>query len=244
MVYHVDDGTAWIRLNRPEVLNAFDAELYGTLKRAIRSAQIDNDVDTIVLTGTGRGFSAGGDLKAIRRSLEDADPQAIFAFDDNSPLEVYSNCEKTVIAAVNGVAAGSGLAFALAADICVASESASFGNALGRWGMGEPLSPQLLFGRVSLARIKYMLFTGNFITAVEAERIGMIAEVVPDDKLYERTREIVGEVRQTSAEARALFKRYVNALNPLPLESDVMNAVHAWPGRERLASFGRSEGEE
>src|ERR1700729_2572386 len=87
LVYQVHDGTAFIRLNRPAVLNAFSVRMYRELRDSIRLANADDDVDIIVITGTGRSFATGGDLKQLLAFVESGDPLAMYTFDDNVPFE-------------------------------------------------------------------------------------------------------------------------------------------------------------
>lgn len=214
--YSVADGVARVRLNRPDQLNAFTSRLYGEVKWAMRRASSDSSVDVVVLTGTGRAFATGGDLKETLRRLESDDPLAMQAFYDNLPWADIVTCPKVVIAAVNGLALAGGLITAVAADIAVAVESASFAFTEGKVGIADAVAPALLHGRVGTAKLKYLLFTGKMLDADEAERIGLISEVVPDGRLEDRVAEIVAEVRATSPVSRRLFKEYVNSHNPLP----------------------------
>jgi enoyl-CoA hydratase/carnithine racemase len=214
--YSVEDGVATVRLDRPEHLNAFTSQLYGEVKWAMRQATADESVDVVVITGTGRAFATGGDLKETLARLESDDPLAMHAFFDNLPWHEVRDCPKVVIAAVNGLCLAGGLITALCSDISVAAASATFGFAEGRVGIADALAPALLHARVSTAKLKYLLLTARHIDAAEAERIGLVTEVVPDDRLQARVAEIVDEVRSTSPVSRRLFKQYVNSHTPIP----------------------------
>jgi enoyl-CoA hydratase/carnithine racemase len=135
--YSVDDGVATVRLDRPEHLNAFTSQLYGEVKWAMWKATADDSVDVVVITGTGRAFATGGDLKETLARLESDDPLAMHAFFDNLPWHDVRDCPKVVIAAVNGLCLAGGLITALCADISVAAASARFGFAEGRVGAGN-----------------------------------------------------------------------------------------------------------
>jgi enoyl-CoA hydratase/carnithine racemase len=214
--YSTGDGVARVRLERPEQLNAFSSRLYGEVKWAMRAAAADDAVDVVVITGTGRAFATGGDLHETLGRLESGDPLAMYAFYDNLPWAAIRDCPKVVIAAVNGLCLAGGLITAVCADISVAAESARFGFAEGRVGVADAIAPALLHGRVTTAKLKYLLLTGKMIDATEAERIGLVTEVVPDEALEQRVAEIVDELRGTSPVSRTLFKRYVNEHTPLP----------------------------
>lgn len=213
--YEVEDGTAWVFLNRPHRLNAFNLKLYDELRAAVRLADRDPEVDTVVITGRGRAFATGGDLDEAIRALEDPDdPLAIFRFADAVPFEALRSATTTTIAAVNGLCMGGGLITAAACDISIAAESAVFSIVEGRVGMAEGWVPALLFGRVSLTTLKYLAYTAKEIPASEAERIGMITEAVPDEQLYNRVREVVTEVRATPPLARRRYKELFDRLQP------------------------------
>lgn len=214
--YSVDDGVARVRLDRPESLNAFTSRLYGEVKWAMRAAAADDSVDTVVITGTGRSFATGGDLHETLGRLESGDPLAMYAFYDNLPWQAIRDCPKVVIAAVNGLCLAGGLITAVCADIAVAAAGARFGFAEGRVGVADAVAPALLHGRIGTAKLKYLLLTGATIDAAEAERIGLVTQVVPDDRLEARVAEVVDELRGTSPVSRRLFKQYVNEHTPMP----------------------------
>jgi enoyl-CoA hydratase/carnithine racemase len=118
--YSVEGGVARVRLDRPDQLNAFTSRLYGELKWAMRRAGADDSVDVVIVTGTGRAFATGGDLKETLGRLESGDPLAMYAFYDNLPWTAIRECPKVVIAAVNGLCLAGGLITAVCADIAVA----------------------------------------------------------------------------------------------------------------------------
>lgn len=236
--YKVEDGVACIRLDRPEQLNAFSSRLYEELKWALRFASNDEAVDVVVLTGTGRAFATGGDLKEARERIEDGDPFSFYAFVDNLPWAEFRQCPKVVIGAINGLCHAGGVIAAASCDISIAAESARFALTEGRVGLADAVAPSLLSSRLSLAKLKYLLFTGKEISATEAERIGLVTEVVPDDELDRRVAEVVGEVRRTSPQSRRLFKQCVNQLEPFPTDPGMLFASLASPeAREGLRAF-------
>jgi enoyl-CoA hydratase/carnithine racemase len=240
--YSVEAGVARLRLDRPDQLNAFTSQLYGEVKWAMRTATADDSVDVVVITGTGRAFATGGDLHETLSRLESGDPLAMHAFYDNLPWQAIRDCPKVVIAAVNGLCLAGGLITAVCADIAVAVESARFGFAEGRVGVADAIAPALLHARIGTAKLKYLLLTGTMIDAAEAERIGLVTEVVPDDRLEARVAEMVGEVRQTSPVSRRFFKQYVNGHTPLPSDHGGGPAFDSPEVLEGLRAFaeGRS----
>jgi enoyl-CoA hydratase/carnithine racemase len=248
--YEVGDGVATITMNRPEALNAFKSTGYEELRWAIRAARVDPEVDIVILTGTGRAFAPGGDLEETLGYLESDDPLAMYAFYDRLPWRDFVECPKVTIAAVNGLCMGGGLIGALSCDIVVAARSATFALAEARVGVADALAPAVLFGKVSTLKAKYLLFTGKSIDADEAERCGMVTEVVPDERLTARCAEIVAELRQTSPVARRVFKQHMHRLLPQPVEhggfetlegTEVLEGLHAFQER-RPARFSRDPG--
>lgn len=236
--YTVADAAATIRLNRPQQLNSFTSTLYGEVKDAVRLAAADKAVDVIVISGTGRAFATGGDLTEVLAKLDSPDPLALHAYDDMMPFETIKYCEKTTIAAINGICVAGGLALACSCDVQIAAKSATFGIPEAKIGIASSMIPTLLFGKVSLAKLRYLLVTGKSISADEAERIGMISEVIPDDALQDRVAEVIREVRQTSPNARALYKEYLNRIVPSAPNAHLYRSLMSEECREGLRAFG------
>lgn len=235
--YRVDDGAAFIRLNRPEQLNSFTTQLYREVKDAVRLAAADTAVDVIVITGTGRAFATGGDLHEVLARIDDPNPLALHAYDDHMPFETIKYCGKTTIAAINGICVAGGLAIASACDLQIAVRSAKFGIPEARIGIASSITPSLLFGKISISKLKYLLYTGKSLPAEEAERIGMITEVVDDEALHARVREVIGEVRKTSPNARRLYAEYVNRMLPPMPNADLYRSLISEECREGLRAF-------
>jgi enoyl-CoA hydratase/carnithine racemase len=236
--YEVRDSVARIRLNRPDVLNSFTTRLYGEVKDAFRLADTDPGVDIVVITGSGRAFGTGGDLHEVLARMEDPNPLALYAYDDNMPFDTVKHCSKTTIAAINGICVAGGLAIASACDLQIAVRSAVFGAPEARIGIASSMIPSLLLPKVSLSKLKYLLFTAKSISATEAERIGLITEVVDDDALEARVQELIGEVRRTSPNARRLYGEYLNRMLPTAPNSDLYRAFSSPECREGLRAFG------
>ncbi len=243
LTYDVNGGTAWIVLDRPEALNAFTSTLYRELRDAVRVAEADDDVDTIVITGRGRAFATGGDLReGLVVTAPGADPLAVYRFADNLPFDAVRHCPKVVIAAVNGVCVGGGLIIAMSADVAVAAESARFGLPEGKVGMAEPWAPDLLYGRISTSLLKYLALTGKLISATEAQAAGMILRAVPDEALEAEVRQVIDDVRGTLPKARAKYKEYINRLIPETPMREAAAVMRSPEARAALEAFvGASE---
>lgn len=235
--YSVRDSVAYIRLNRPEVLNSFTTQLYGEVKNAVRLANSDTEVDIIVITGSGRAFATGGDLGEVLSRIEDENPLALYAYDDNMPFDAVRYSSKTTIAAVNGICVAGGLAIASACDLQVAVRSAVFGAPEARIGLSSSMMPSLLMSKISLSKLKYLLYTAKSISADEAERIGLITEVCDDGALDERVASLIKEIRKTSPAARASYSEYINRLLPSAPNSDLQKGFRSPEIQEGLRAF-------
>ena len=230
--------TAWIVLNRPHALNAFTSNLYRELRDAVRLAEADGEVDSLVITGRGRAFATGGDLReGLVVTAPDADPLDVYRFVDNLPFEAVRHCTKVVVAAVNGVCVGGGLITAMSADIVIAADSARFGLPEGKVGMAEPWAPDLLFGRISTALLKYLALTGKLISAREAQAAGMILRAVPDDSLEAEVRNVLVEIRGTLPRARARYKEYIKRLIPETPQREAAAVMRSPEARAALEAF-------
>jgi enoyl-CoA hydratase/carnithine racemase len=187
--YELDEHVATVTLNRPEAMNALTRELYGELEQAMRNAHRDPDVRAVIITGEGRAFCSGDDVKQIMLGeqrdastarLRDVKPRP-------TPAAVaVLECDKPVIAAVNGPAVGWGMDLTLFCDIRIASDRAKFGELFIKRGLVSDMGglwrlPQV----VGPSKAAELLFTGDVIDAQEAERIGLVSKVVPHEELMD-----------------------------------------------------------
>ncbi len=185
-----ETGVAWITLNRPEVLNACDIPTLKKLASVLKEAESDSSTRCLVITGAGRAFCAGADLKAMsqRRNTEKISLQDDLVHGFNPVASRIFNMDKPVIAMINGVAAGAGMGIALACDIRIMSENARFIEAFAKVGLvpdcGVTYTMPRLFG---LTKAIELGFTGEGIDAKEAERLGAV-KVVPAGELEGETR--------------------------------------------------------
>ena len=177
-LYEVEDGVAWLTMNRPEARNALSKDLRDGIREGLTRFREDAEAKVLVLTGSGdKAFSAGGDLKEMAETqLEVPPPDFLPYLNRTFPLD------KPVIAAVNGVAFGGGFLLAQMCDLCLAAEHARFGITEARWGRGAPWAaplPWLIPPRVALE----MLLTAEPVSAQRAYEIGLVNRVVPGAEL-------------------------------------------------------------
>jgi 2-(1,2-epoxy-1,2-dihydrophenyl)acetyl-CoA isomerase len=186
-----------LRLNRPEKLNPLDLEMCRALVQALLRAGNDHEVRAVVIAGAGRGFCAGGDVDYIRgaRSRKSAhDMQELLKFGKKLCLAIVS-MPKLVIAAVNGPAAGGGVSLALACDLRIASERASFKQGYGQIGLYPGFGATFFLPRlVGPARASELFYTGEEISAAEAYRIGIVRKVYPHDRFERETQQLAQAV--------------------------------------------------
>ncbi|KOG36941.1 enoyl-CoA hydratase/isomerase family protein [Streptomyces resistomycificus] len=209
-----DNQVSRITLNRPEALNAITPDQRERIIRLLDGASTDPDVRAVVLTGTGRGFCAGADLRGgppagdrvagdVARTIRAGAQRLVAAVLD---------CEKPVIAAVNGTAAGLGAHLAFACDLVLAAESARFIEVFVRRGLvpdggGAYLLPRLIGPR----RAKELMFFGDALTASDAERLGLVNRVVPDEELDRTARAWAERLATGPTRTLALTKQLVNS---------------------------------
>lgn len=214
-VLHTADGqVSYITLNRPEALNAITPEQRETVIGLLTEASADPDVRAVVLTGTGRGFCAGADLRGGSGGGERVagDVARMLRRGAQRLIAAVLDCEKPVIAAVNGTAAGLGAHLALACDLVLAAESARFIEVFVRRGLvpdggGAYLLPRM----IGPHRAKELMFFGDALSATEAERLGLVNRVVPDAELDKTAREWAARLANGPTRALALTKQLVNA---------------------------------
>jgi len=187
LLYEVKDGVATLILNRPERLNALGDTLRDDLLDAITRASADGDVRVMVITGAGKGFCSGGDVKAMNEAKESGRERSLMdriAPSRDRTLLAMRDAPQPIIAAVNGAAAGAGMNLALACDIRIASSAAKFSQAFVKRGLhpdwgGTYFLPRL----VGMAKACELTFTGDVVDAGEALRLGLVSQVVAPEEL-------------------------------------------------------------
>ena len=210
------EGVRVITLNRPDVLNAFDAKLGEELLDALAKADGDAQVRCVVLTGAGRAFCSGADLRG--HTPGETSLGALLRARYNRIILRLRTTEKPVVAAVNGVAAGAGCNLALAADLRVASDRASFIEVFTRVGLIPDSGGTWLLPRfVGVGRAFEMMFFAEPVDAAAAERLGLVNRVVPADDLMPRALEWAARLAQGPTRAYGLIKRGVDRALALDL---------------------------
>jgi 2-(1,2-epoxy-1,2-dihydrophenyl)acetyl-CoA isomerase len=231
LLEHVKDGVAVLTLNRPDRLNAMSRQMLDALLEALPRLAEDAAVGAVVLTGAGRGFCAGGDVKAMAEgtefaagSLEDK-AQAL-----RSRMEVsrwLHEMPKPTIAMVRGAAAGAGLSLALACDLRVAGDSARFGTAFARVGYsGDFGGSYFLTQLVGTAKARELYYTAELLDAPQALALGLVNRVVPDARLEEETMALAARIAAGPRVAYRYMKRNMNAAETGTLK-DLLD-LEAW----------------
>jgi 2-(1,2-epoxy-1,2-dihydrophenyl)acetyl-CoA isomerase len=208
-------------LDRPDVLNSFDRRMKEELLAAFKGFARDPAVRVVILTGAGRAFSAGQDLKE-RQEPGAADLGVELREHYNPIVLAMRRLEKPIIGAINGVAAGAGCSIALACDIRLASESASFIEVFGRVGLVPDTGSSWFLPRlVGYARAAEMVFTAEPVDAARAEQIGLVDRVVPAERLMEEAQALASRLADAAPLAMGLAKRALVRALDSDLESSL-----------------------
>ncbi|MFJ3323936.1 enoyl-CoA hydratase/isomerase family protein [Streptomyces griseus] len=215
VLHSLDGGVSWITLNRPEAMNAVTWDQRERIIALLADASADPGVRVVVLTATGRGFCAGADLRgapAPARERVPGDVARTIRLGAQRLIAAVLDCEKPVIAAVNGTAAGIGAHLAFACDLVLAADTATFIEVFVRRGLvpdggGAYLLPRL----VGPQRAKELMFFGDALTAADAERLGLVNRTVPSGELEALAEEWAGRLAAGPTRALALTKQLVNA---------------------------------
>lgn len=216
-----DGAVATIRLNNPDRLNALAPTLTAELLDVLEAYRDDPEVRAIVLTGEGRGFSAGADLSTLQEPyLKGERPKLSFFLKEgyNRLIPLLVDTPKPVIAAINGVVAGAGMSLALAADFRIASEAASFSSAFVRIGLiPDAGSCYLLPRTVGMAKALEIALLSEKMDAQAALQIGLVSRVVPAESLMEEAHALATKLAELPTRAIALTKRIFQEASRLTL---------------------------
>jgi enoyl-CoA hydratase/carnithine racemase len=192
--FEVDDGVATITFDRPDKLNALTFDVYADLRDLLSEIEHRDDAKVLLITGTGRGFCSGGDVDEIIGPLLEMDSKGLLEFTrmTGAVVEGLRSVPMPVIAAVNGVAAGAGAVIALAADLRLVAESASFHFLFTKVGLaGADMGSAYLLPRVvGLGRATELLLLGEKVSAADAVAMGLASRVIPDQDLVSESREL------------------------------------------------------
>jgi 2-(1,2-epoxy-1,2-dihydrophenyl)acetyl-CoA isomerase len=217
----VADHVATLTLDRPDALNSLTIPLKEELLATFRRLGRDREVRAIVLTGAGRAFCAGQDLR--ERLEPDVAPLATELRERYNPLILaMRTIEKPIVGAINGVAAGAGASLAFACDIRIAAEGASFVLAFGRIGLVPDSGATWFLPRlIGPAKAAELALTGESLPAADAERLGLVAKVVPAASLLEEAMALAGRLASGAPRAIALTKRALNRSWDMTLEQSL-----------------------
>lgn len=223
ILYTKDNHLAWITLNRPDSYNAFSVDMLQSWAKALADARDDENIYVIIVTGAGKAFCAGGDIKAMRDGkgfLHHDDPNA----GEMGPMDfknslwglihriafLMEDIDKPVIASINGAATGAGLDMALMCDLRIASDQAKFAESYVRMALVPGDGAAFFLPRlVGLSKALELLWTGDMFDAAEALRIGLVDRVVPAAELEQATRELAGKLAQGPQLSIRMIKRLV-----------------------------------
>jgi len=258
IIYSTQGPIALLKLNRPEKLNAFGGPIRDEILDVLTKIQSDESIRVLIVTGEGRGFSAGGDIDHLKHLRENKDEQGFRAILNKGQqiTRAMRSLPKPVIAAINGPCAGAGFSFALGCDIRVASDKATVGPSFALIGLhpdwgGSWFLPKL----IGSAKACELVFTGSMVSAVEAEKIGLANSVVPHDQLMTSVMELAERMaknppgvlrlakesiyRSLSSDLEAAFARETEVQIECFYSEDFLEGVTAFTEKRKPQFRGR-----
>jgi len=234
-IYEKENGIAKIILNRHEKYNAMNRTMIQEMGYALDDAKEDNSIRVVVIAGKGKAFCTGIDLKFMQEEVRSSwEREELFRFINDTVTDVIARLSKPVIAAVNGFALAGGFEIMLACDLVIASQEAIIGDQHINFGLvGPGGSTQRTPRIVGIRKAKEIIFTGKWLSAQEAERIGLVNRVVPLDQLEVATNELANTLAEKSPVALRIAKMLINrafetdshTANELEVMSAVVNAT-------------------
>lgn len=209
VLYEVKNSVAYLSLNRPDKLNAFTEQLNKELQMAVKQASRDENVRAVVITGEGRAFCSGEDLAGVNENMDHGE---VLRKRYNPMVMELDKCEKPVIAAINGVAAGAGMSLALACDFRLASEKASFVEAFIHVGLVPDAGNLYYLPRlVGHAKALELAVLGEKISALDAKDFGLVTKVIPLENWQEEVTAFAERLANMPTIAIGLIKRQLKA---------------------------------
>jgi enoyl-CoA hydratase len=209
IIYQKQEAVATIKLNRPKVLNAMNKQLWLDFQAALQDVKEDPNLKVLIVTGEGRAFSSGADLKESKHRTVEQYRDYLVALQETSRKII--RFEKPIIAAVNGYALGSGYELALACDIRIAAEEAQIGSPEAKVASSVTGGAfRLVQDLVGPGKARELLFTGEFIDGKEAARIGLVNKAVPLDRLMDETEAMAAKIAGNSAFSITMIKKGLN----------------------------------
>ncbi len=240
LTYEKRDRAAWLTLNRPEALNALNGQLLDELTRALDEIEADPEVWVAVITGAGRAFCAGADLKHVLGILQGDDREATRRFFTGAynTFRRVGAFEKPLIAAVNGIAAAGGLEIILACDLVFAAESAKIGDAHANYGLLPGGGSSIRLPRkIGQTRARQLLYTGEFVEARTLKEWGLLNDVVADDQLIATVEAAVAKMLAKSPLVLRRMKKLVDDGLDAPLDTALRLEPMAWEGHATAADL-------
>jgi len=223
ILYQTEGGIGRITMNRPEAMNAITPTMLTELKTAVLEAGEDKSTQVIVLTGAGKAFCAGVDLKALGdRSLKGGKVGDILDIPARELIDAIRSVPKAVIALVNGYCFTGAMEIMLGCDLVIASENAKIGDTHAKWGLRPTWGMSArLPRRVGFLKAKELSFTADAVTAGEAERIGLINLAVPAEQLEEALHTMATKIMASSPQSIGAYKHLYNTNEAMTLEESL-----------------------
>ena len=243
IIYSKDSGIGRITINRPDAMNAITPGMLKELKDAVLEAGRDGEVKVIVLTGAGKAFCAGVDLKALGdRKLSRGKVGDILDIPARELIDSIRSVPKVVIAVVNGFCFTGALEIMLGCDLAIAAEEAKIGDTHAKWGLRPTWGMSArLPRRVGFLKARELSYTADAITGKEAERIGLVNLAVPLEKLEEALKTVAKKIMANSPQSIAAYKKLYNENESLTLEESLelefSSEFDITDTDERLAGF-------
>jgi enoyl-CoA hydratase/3-hydroxyacyl-CoA dehydrogenase len=240
-LYEEKNSIAWITLNRPEVLNALNRKLWREIYENLERAERNENVRAIVITGAGRAFCAGDDIKEVLRLKTPGEFEAFFWNFAAPTITKIVSLPKPVIAAVNGLAYGGGCEIAMLCDLVVASKNATFAIPEALIGAIPPVAAVIGAFVVGRLNVNWMMMTGEPISAEEAKRIGLVNEVVPHEELLLAAERMAKATMKAAPSSIKAIKKLANLnFNQEKLKKaveELINIVQTEEGKEGHKAF-------
>lgn len=242
IVKSVENGVLWLTLNNPEKMNCLGIAEYNGMADAVIDASADDTLDIIAITGSGRAFCTGGNLKEIQTEQAKGELQGkivIQRFADASLrlFQAIESTSKTVVAVINGYCHAGGMSIALSADVSIASDRADFCVPEAKVGLADPYAPLRLARAVGLPRARWIMYTGVRIPAAQALEMSLVNKVVPHETLVEEACSLIAALQRTSPTSRAIYKKCLNLDLPAFSRDAMISANASADAYEGLRAF-------
>jgi 2-(1,2-epoxy-1,2-dihydrophenyl)acetyl-CoA isomerase len=225
VIYDVKERICTITMNRPDVLNALNVDLIHDLDEAVQTAADDTDVKVVILTGAGRGFCSGGDVRGAATSDGDAPAEPRRAPPrGRAAYQLLHDMPKPTIAMINGPVAGAGTGLAGACDLRIAAESASFLTAFARWGLAGDYGSTYYWTKIlGVGKTRGLFMLNEKLDARQALDAGIYHRVAPDAELKAQVDEVATRLARTSSHGWSLMKDSLNAAEHLAITEALEN---------------------